>query len=186
MRRITNILAILLLIAVVDAQDMVRVDLQVNLFMKILKYDRNLSRRGEGGIKIGVLYNPADKKSTNLATQFENEFNLLSNKTINDIPVFLVTVKGLSELPKAIENYKLNTLYISSGFDDNIGQVMEVCVENKLLTLTAVPKYVEQNGVAVGLGSKKDKPEIIINTNSSKEAGADFSVDILKLSRVIK
>jgi len=42
------IFMILISSAVLWAQDEVRMDLQVTLFMKLLKYDRNITQRGAG------------------------------------------------------------------------------------------------------------------------------------------
>jgi len=169
----------------VIAQEQVRLDLQINLFMKILRYDRNIAERGEEGLKMGVLYNPADKKSVKLKDDFLEEFDLLEDKTIKDIPLFVLAVAGAAELDKAIENYHINILYIAPGLDNQMDSILKTCEENSILSLTAVEKYAE-NGVAVGLGIVDEKPEIIINTSVSRAVGADFGADILKLARVIK
>ncbi|RKZ30104.1 hypothetical protein DRQ33_08170, partial [bacterium] len=76
-------------------------------------------------------------------------------------------------------------LYITPGFDNNLSQILDICSENNILSMTGVPSYAE-SGTAIGLGIKNDKPEIIINLKVSKQIGADFSADILKLARVIK
>ncbi|RKZ32016.1 hypothetical protein DRQ33_06695, partial [bacterium] len=57
-----KIILILILASVfIQAQEQVRMDLQVNLFLKILKYDRNISERGAEGLKLGLLYDPDNK-----------------------------------------------------------------------------------------------------------------------------
>ena len=165
--------------------DEVRMDLQVNLFLKILRYDRNISKRGANGLKLGVLYNPASKKSTKAFTDFQEQFNQIESRTINDIQIFLVPIKGYEELTKSIKSYGVNIVYIAPGFDSNLSDVLNVCKSNSVLTLTGVPKYAEK-GVAVGLGIKMKRPQIIINNSVAKEVGANFSADILKLAKVIK
>lgn len=167
------------------AQEEVRMDLQVNLFMKILRYDRNISNRGEKGLKIGILYNPSSKLSTKMKEDFEEEFKLMKDNTINGIQVFIVPIKGVGELSKAIQNYGVNILYIARGFDNELDDILDICKKDSVLTLTGVPKYAER-GVAVGLGIKMNRPQIIINTKVAKEVGAKFSADILKLAKVIK
>jgi hypothetical protein len=37
----------------------------------------------------------------------------------------------------------------------------------------------------VGIGSKAGKPKILINLKASREEGADFSSQLLKLSKII-
>jgi len=183
---LSSILIALLIIPVFAAeQEEVRMDLQVNLFLKILRYDRNIGERGAQGIKMGVLYNPSDKNSIRTWENFQKEFEQLGEKTINSIPIFVIQVKGVEELSKAIENYNVNVLYIAQGFDSQLASILSTCQKETVLTLTGNPAYAEK-GVAVGLGVKAGKPEIIINNQASKDAGANFGADILKLARVIK
>ncbi|MCD6595793.1 YfiR family protein [bacterium] len=179
------ILFIVLTGFVLWAQEEVRMDLQVNLLLKILKYDRNISQRGTEGLKLGVLYNPDNKKSLRAKQDFEKKFNSLDDKSIKDIQILLIPIKGFGELSKSIKSYGINLLYIAPGFDNEISKIIDICSTNKILTMTGVPAYTD-NGIAVGLGIKNGKPEIIINTTVSKSIGADFSSNILKLARVIK
>ena len=181
------VLFLLLMIAVSIAQEQeVRMDLQVNLFFKILRYDRNIANRGEqGGLKIGVLYNAGNKKSMETWEDFKKEFEQLDEKSLNNIPVFLVPVKGKSELEKAITDYGVNILYIATGFDSQLNNILSTCKAESVLTITGVPRYAEK-GVAVGLDIKISKPVIVINTAVAKAVGANFSADILKLAKVIK
>ena len=165
--------------------DEVRMDLQVNLFLKILKYDRNIAERGKNGLKLGVLYNPASKKSTKAFKDFQENFNQIENRTVNGIQVFLIPIKGYEALSSSVKSYGVNIVYIASGFDSQLDDILSFCRSNKILTLTGVPKYAEK-GVAVGLGIKMKKPQIIINNPVAKELGANFSADILKLAKVIK
>ena len=176
---------LLMLLSLAAAQEEVRMDLQINLFMKILRYDRNIGERGKQGLKIGVLYEPTSKSSIKTWESFEEEFNLLTDKTINEIPIFLVQVKGYAELPKAIENYGINVLYICPALDAQLDNILKLCKEKTILPITGVPQYAEK-GVAVGLDIKKDKPVIIINTTVAKDVGANFSADILKVAKVVK
>jgi len=187
-RNITFLLAIAALFTIsacFAAENEVRVDLQVNLFMKILRYDRNIASRGEEGLKLGILYNPEDKNSLKFKDGFVEEFNLLDEKSVNDIPMLLIPIRGTEEISKAIASYHIGLLYIGHGFDNQLNSILMKCHESSILTLTGVPEYAER-GVAVGLGVKDGKPEIIINHTVAKEVGADFSADILKLARVLK
>ena len=45
---------------------------------------------------------------------------------------------------------------------------------------------VDVGDVDVGVGSKGNQPEIIINRTSSISEGADFSAQLLKLTRIIE
>ncbi len=185
MRAFSKICALLAVVSAAFAQQYVRVDLQVNLFMKILRYDRNIATRGKGGIKMGVLFNPKVRSSVRIKDKFIEEFELLENKSIKGIPVFVVPVAGVAKLEESIASYGINVLYICPGFDKELDGILSVCRENSVLTLTGVQEYAE-GGVAVGLGIKEGRPEIIVNLPVAKEVGANFGADLLKLARVIK
>jgi hypothetical protein len=53
-----------------------------------------------------------------------------------------------------------------------------------MLTLTGVAEYVRA-GIAVGIGVRDDRPEILVNLAAARAAGADFSAQLLLLARVI-
>ena len=167
------------------AQEQVRMDLQVTLFMKLLKYDRNITRRGAEGLKLGVLYNPDDPRSVKTYKEFEKKFNMLDNKTIKGMTVILVPVKGAKSLAAAIKNFGINLLYICPGFDSQLSDILRVCNENKVLTMTGYPPYADK-GVALGLAVKDGKPQIVINNSVAKQVGSNFSADVLKLAKVIQ
>ncbi|RLF26197.1 MAG: hypothetical protein DRN14_07250 [Thermoplasmata archaeon] len=179
------IFMILIVSAVLWAQDEVRMDLQVTLFMKLLKYDRNITQRGAEGLKLGVIYNPNNKKSVKTYRDFEKEFNSLESKSVKGMTIILIPVKGADQLQSAIKNYGINMLYVCPGLDDQLSRIVQTCSENKILTMTGYPPYADK-GVAVGLSVENGKPRLVINTTVSKQVGSNFSADVLRLARVIK
>ena len=50
--------------------------------------------------------------------------------------------------------------------------------------MTGVPEYVDQ-GVAVGVGIRKDRPLIIVNLEQARAEGSVFSSQLLALARIV-
>ena len=51
-------------------------------------------------------------------------------------------------------------------------------------TITGVPEYVDQ-GLAVGIGIRRDRPLIIVNLEQARAEGAAFSSQLLALARIV-
>jgi hypothetical protein len=56
--------------------------------------------------------------------------------------------------------------------------------DTQTLTLTGVPAYVEA-GLAVGIGTRGGKPQIIVNLPASRAEGSRFSAKLLRLCRIV-
>ena len=80
---------------------------------------------------------------------------------------------------------QFNMLYIAPGNARNLQKLLQMCQGQKIITTTGVPEYVEQ-GVAVGIGVRQDRPEILINLRSSKSAGSEFDASLLRIARVVR
>ncbi len=162
------------------------IPLQLALFFKILSFDRNLKSRVGDEIVIGIVYQNKFKTSFNIKEQVVKVMNKSSTKRIEDIPVrqVLIDIDDI-DLASAISNNKVDVLYITPLSAVGIKEIIKVSRANKITTLTGVPVYVE-SGLAVGIGKKDEKPQIIINLPAAKAEGADFSSQLLKLAKVIK
>jgi hypothetical protein len=67
------------------------------------------------------------------------------------------------------------------------GAVNEAAAGKHLLTITGDPSKVEGGSCSIGLGLKDDgKPQILINVKRSKQEGREFSLDLLKLAKLIQ
>ena len=72
---------------------------------------------------------------------------------------------------------------IRNGLQTRLEAVVQISQAQGLVSLTGVPDFVTQ-GVAVGIGVRQDKPEILINLPSARLEGSRFDASLLRLSRV--
>jgi hypothetical protein len=162
----------------------VPVGIQLPLFLKLLSFDRDLNARSEKELVIGVVY---QKFRTSLETkdEFQHVVDELAIKTLNGVPFRSIPLEIVTEmdLENAISETKIHILYITPLRALSIEKIAEICRRQKVLALTGVPEYVDW-GIGIGIGSKGQKPQVIINLASVKAGGANFSSTLLQLKFV--
>ena len=189
-RNITKITALLcisvfLWAAICQAQEMaVLVEVQFPLFLKILVFDRNLKERIGDEIIIGIVYQGRFRKSRRARDEFVDVMKESPVKKVEDIPVRQVSIDvSKSDWESVILNNKVDILYIAPVRALEMKKITDLSRAIKIVTLTGIADYVE-SGLAVGIGTKGDRPRIIINLPAAKAEGADFSSRLLCLAKV--
>jgi hypothetical protein len=162
------------------------VNLQYSLFLKILTFDRNLKARAGEEIVIGIVYQKNFRESLNIKEEITKVINESLTQKIEDIPIRQVPINlNNTDLDSAVSQMKIDILYLTPLRAVKIEDITKVSRTKQLTTLTGVPDYVE-SGLAVGIGTKGDKPLIIINLPASKKEGADFSSQLLRLAKIVE
>ncbi|MBK9247575.1 MAG: YfiR family protein [Ignavibacteria bacterium] len=157
----------------------------IPILCKVLSFDRNLKQRSPTVIKIGLVYQSKYRTSLNTMYEIQRYFIEHSIK-ISGINV-AVRLIDLSEenLSTIINSEDITVLYIAPLRAYNIASLHGLCATKKIRSITGVSDYVSE-GISVGVGTKGGKAEIIINRPSSNREGADYSAQLLKLSRIIE
>jgi hypothetical protein len=187
-KQICFVIAFAILVPAVSVADemVVPVEIQFPLLLKTLTFDRNLKSRVGDEIVIGLVYQCKFKASLNAKDQFMKVAKSSSISSIEGIPIRLVAIDvEETTLEDNLSKNDVNILYVAPLRALEIKKITEVSRAKQITTLTGVPRYVEK-GLAVGIGTKEEKPEIIINLPAAKAEGADFSSQLLKLAKVIK
>ncbi|RQW03503.1 YfiR family protein [candidate division KSB1 bacterium] len=180
------ILVILCMTGSMAAQDIaVPIEVQYPLLLKVLTFDRNLKNRIGKEIVIGIVFQSNFKASRKLKDRLERVIQDSPIKTVEGIPIKPVAIDlDKTNLNEMIKQQNVDILYIAPLRAYAIGQISDISRNQKILTTTGVPDYVEA-GLAVGVGLKGAKPELIINLPAVKNEGCDFSSQLLKLAKVI-
>ncbi len=161
-------------------------DVQYSLFARILTFDRALQRTGRDTIVIGVLYQEGVKislqaKDDFLAAVAQSNIKEILGRQIECVPV---AANGLL-LPAEADSVGVDVLYVTPVRAYDIALLADHMADAKILTMTGVPEYVEE-GIAIGIGSRGDKPEILINLEEAKNQGADLSAQLLHLATIVE
>jgi hypothetical protein len=161
-------------------------ELQVPLLLKILTYDRNLESRAKAELNIGVVFDPADPASVKAKNEVADILTKVADKTVKKLPIKFVSIeyKTLPELETTVRSRHVNLLYLTPGLR-NVEELIRFSQANRITTATGVRSFVER-GVAVGVGVRQDKPEILINLPSSRSEGSEFDASLLRIATVLK
>jgi len=164
----------------------VPVNLQFPLFSKILTFDRNLKPRVGKEIVIGIVYQRKFRRSLNVKNELVETMSKSPVKKVENIPIRQVSIDiDRVDLANAVVKNNIDVLYITPLRAIGMETITSVSRAKQVLTLTGVPDYVE-SGLAVSIGIKGKKPQIIINLAAAKAEGVNFSSQLLKLAKVIK
>lgn len=162
-------------------------NIQSVMFVKILSYEELLIKKFDSTVTIGILYDLSNAASQKSKDEMQENIEKLSQskklqgKTINTVAIAFQ--ESARQTVTSIGG-QLFAAYLCPGLDPHIESLVEEFHKRNILTLTAEESYMKKS-VAVGLGLRGKSPEILINIDSSKDAGADFSVNLLKLATVI-
>ncbi|MCE5270935.1 YfiR family protein [bacterium] len=169
------------------AQDMpVPVDLQLNLLLKVITFNRNLASRGGDSLRLGIVYQEPFRNSLLVCEQIERVYRSLGTPLVKGLPLALAPIDIYREkLDEAVSQRGVDILYVAPLRAFDIRTIGELCRSRGIVSVTGVPEYCGQ-GLAVGIGQNRDRPEILINIRAAREDGADFSSQLLKLARVVQ
>jgi hypothetical protein len=177
-----------LCISTMHAEDgPVPVEVQLALFEKIISFDRNLKPRVGNQIILGILYEEDFRTSLNVMDDFLESMDASQVKQVGGIPIRCVplAINGETDFALILTRSNVNVLYVAPLRAVDMEKITAVTRAKHILTLAGVPEYVE-SGLAIGIGTRGEKPLILINIGAAKAEGSDFNSQLLKLAKVIR
>lgn len=184
-----GVLAVLLAGGTVHAQEMAApAAIQVPLLFKILTFDRRMATRPPGqGIVIAVVFQSGYRASLVAKNQVVDALEAMEHSTISGHPVRWVAVelKDREQLRLALINERTDVVYVMPLRGVDLDAIRKTARGARMTTFTGVPLYVAQ-GLALGIGIVRERPEIIINLSATRAEGSDFTSQLLRVSRVIE
>ena len=158
---------------------------QAELLLTILRYDRNLKTKAGSELAIGIVHDPSDRDSAKATTEFGSAVFQYRGKTVSQLPIrhYDIEYTNNAGLERFVKQKGISVLYIAPGNARNLGNILQLSQELHLTTATGVPDYVRR-GASVGLTLAQDRPQILINLQSSKAEGSEFTASLLRLEAV--
>jgi hypothetical protein len=175
------------LLAPAGAEDMaLPVAQQVPLLLKILTYDRNFEKKAGAELAIGIVYDPTDRDSAKATTDLGNTLFQSRDKTVKQLKIKYYTIEytNAADLERFVKQKGISVLYIAPGNTRNLANIVQLSQELRLTTTTGVPDYVRR-GASVGLALSQDKPQILINLQSTRAEGIQFDASLLRLATIV-
>jgi hypothetical protein len=170
----------------VPAQEMdVAASVQIPLLYKILTFDRNFAARAGDDIVIAILYQSGFRASTMAREQVEHAFgHTASPFGAKRIRWVAVELEAAADLAQVLNRHEADVVYVTPLRGTGLTGIVDVARRSHLMTFTGVPPYVER-GLSVGIGIEQERPMILINLAAARAEGADYTAQLLRVSRVI-
>ena len=166
----------------------VPIETQIPLFFKIISFDRTINKSGNSKFEIIIIYQKTYKYSQNIKNEILNVFE--NNSSFSSFNSKIIEINSLSldvesDLNDYLASHRVDCVYLTPFRAVNIETLDGILTKNKVLSFSTVPDYV-YDGICFGLDVKGERPNILINLPVSRAVGAEFSSQLLKMSKVIE
>jgi YfiR/HmsC-like len=159
---------------------------QYTLLLKILTYNKNFLNKATDKVIIGIVfqssYRPSIDTKETLIDVIDESGLKVENRIVNYI---LMDLSGSGGFEYFVKNNSPDVLFVLPMRGVNIGSITSVSEKYKIMTFTIVPAYMN-DGISTCVNMDGEKPVIIINRNSARNEGVDFSSQLLKVARIIE
>ncbi len=157
---------------------------RVAILLKMLTYDKRLKLRCRMGIRIGVVGVSKNQDSMAVAQETFQAISKGKGKRIEGLPlsVEMVEITALQEVWQAVDQKKLNILYLSPGLGKMLEKISEFAKAKKILLITGEARHLKA-GAALGAVLRGEKPKILLHQRAASGQGADFDV---RMSRIVE
>lgn len=169
------------------AQEMaVPVETQVPILAKILEFNRKLAGGQEGELVIGILYQRRYRTSVNVADEVQQAVKRLPAGVVQGrkIRTVAIALDEQADLAAVLRSEEIDVLYVAPLRAADLNALRATCRASQVTTVTGVPEYVER-GLAIGIGVKGERPEIVINLDASRAEGAELNAQVLRIARIV-
>ncbi len=177
------LVVLLMLPAVIGAQDAIPADKQANLLLKALGYDRALKNRVPEGIRILVVHQGAAETAGKTAAAFTTAG--ASKVKGLAVTAFVAEFKNVKDLLQKADAGEFNVLFVDPSAKGALSSLQQVTRGKKLLSLGGNADLVKQ-GLSMGTHLKKGVPRLIINQRAAKVEGLDLAPAIKLIATTIK
>ena len=173
--------------AVTALADDVPSDRQAMILARALAYDTKLKDRVGETLTIAVLYRQGDSDSEDVRDDMVKAFEKTAKLKVQGLPMNVVTIafSDGASLEASITRAEVDAIYLSSGLDGGLREIISVARKKDISTLSGQKKYIEA-GVAIGVVLQKRKPSIMVNLPATQAEGMNLMSDLLKLAKVIR
>jgi hypothetical protein len=160
---------------------------QALILTRALAYDNNLKGRAGDSLGIGIVYKQGVPASESAGEAVLKAFKALENVKVQDLPVkvYGVPYATRASLKPAVSAHGIDVLYICSGLESELDAIKEFSRSQHVLTIGAKQEFLN-SGLSLGVFVVDGKNTITVNLAASRDEGAAFGSELLRLAKVIK
>lgn len=160
-------------------------ELQATIIARLLAYDRALKQRAGADVNIAVLFESGNAASTGAQTGMIQAFGTLKSHSVQGLPVTVAPLAFKDAAALAVALAGVDVLYVPAGFGGQLPVIRRACADRKVICLGPSRDYAEQ-GLAIAVVPKGDKPHILINKTAADSLGMDLDPKLLQLAELLR
>ena len=159
--------------------------LQAQLLATVAPYDRNMSARAGGKIKVLVLVKAGDGDSARTAKQLVEALARLPQ--IGGLPHVETTLAfdSPAKLTAACREQRPSIVFLTPGLDANLKDVVAALSALDVLTVASSAAFVGK-GIVLGFDVISGKPKLVVNLVQAKKQNVAFNASVLKMMKVVE
>jgi hypothetical protein len=160
--------------------------LQAQLLLKVLSFDRALAARAGSELTVGVVIQRRYRPSLEAGEDMLAAFASVANRDFVALRVRAVAVElgPETDLQAELSRLEVDVLYVTPVRALPVETIAAATRALRICSMTAVPQLVS-DGLAVGVGVRDDRPEILVNLEAASAEGIDFSAQLLRMARIV-
>ncbi|MDB4969318.1 MAG: hypothetical protein JWN44_5007 [Myxococcales bacterium] len=167
--------------------DQVSPDKQAVILARALAYDDNLRARAGDAIVVAVVFKSGQSASEGAADGMVRALKAIEGVKVQNLPLRVVKLaySGKDALHGAVTGQGIDALYVCPGLESEQNAIREESRRVHILTVASREEQLTA-GFSLGVFMFDGKTTITVNLPASKEEGAAFSSELLRLARVIR
>ena len=153
---------------------------QLSLYARVLPFDRHLVQEAGDEIVIGVLYQSGFReslRSMDAVMGAAATLAMIAHVPTRFVAIDVTTVDAIADQLTA---HGIHVLYIAPLRSFSMSSLTDLLEQRQIPSITGVPAYVDQ-GVALGIGERGGKPDILMNKDTADAIGMNFDARFLRL-----
>lgn len=170
----------------VHAAEPVPAQLAAQVQVKLLSYDKALSSRITGVLRVGIVSvdSHAESKRDGDAMMAAYE-TLAKTATVQGLKLEVVRIPLGADTQAALRQAAVGVAYVSTGLGARLAEVISAA---KALTVPTLSRTRADcvEGLAVAVVPKDNRPAIVVNLRAAKATGMELSPSLLRLSEVLR
>ena len=184
--RLATLVALLMMAGLVHADDqLVPIQLEAQLFAKVLLYDKNFPNRAGAKARVLLVIQKDNANSVRVASQMQSALKPMSQ--IGGLPheEIVVTFGGATALAELVKTSGADAVFFGPGFDDDVEAIGKALEGHDVLTAGSVPEYVP-HGIVLGFDIVSGSPKLLVHLTQAKRQNVALRAELLRLARIFE
>jgi hypothetical protein len=157
------------------------------LLLRVLVYDRNLTARAGGKVRVAIVYRAGDRRSEARRDEVLEAFEDVAKEVVvAGLPVEVMAVAHRvdSEFAGSLRSAAPAYLYVCAGLEQAVEEIARTTRRQGVVSAAGSREMVEA-GLAIGVVSRGKRAGVVVNLGAARSEGADFDAALLAIAEVI-